>query len=103
MNLIWKSIPSSGHIKSKTITKLFDRFMNRRVELWNEKKIDTTLTEPGTIRTAVGRKIWSKIPRKTCVRKRKNTCGCLKHCARFNRKQMQFLKHRRYTGLSTGV
>ena len=52
-------------IKSKTITKLFDRFMNRRAKLWNDKDITTTLTAPGTIRTAVGRKIWSKIPGKT--------------------------------------
>ena len=61
-NLMWKSIPQSGSIKSKTITKVFERFMNRRVELWNDKEIATTLTAPGTIRTAVGRKIWSKIP-----------------------------------------
>ena len=81
MNLIWKNIPHSGSNKSKTITKLFDRFMNRRVELWNDKKITTTLTAPGTIRTAVGRKIWSKIPRKTCVKKLIHKCGCLKHCA----------------------
>ena len=45
----------------KTITKLLNRFMNRRVELWNDKEIATTLAEPGAIRTAVGRKIWSKI------------------------------------------
>ena len=103
MNLIWKNIPHSGSNKSKTITKLFDRFMNRRVELWNDKKITTTLTAPGTIRTAVGRKIWSKIPRKTCVKKLIHKCGCLKHCALLNRKPMQFLKHRGYTGVSTGV
>ena len=68
MNLIRKSIPNSGSIKSKTITKLFDRFMNRRAKLWNDKEITTTLTVPGTIRTAVGRKRWSKIPGKTCVK-----------------------------------
>ena len=66
-NLIRKSIPHSGNIKRKTITKLFDRFMNRRVELWNDKEIATTLTAPGAVRTGIGRKIWSKIPRKTCV------------------------------------
>ena len=33
--------------------KLFDRFMNRRVELWNDKEIVTTLTEPGALRTAL--------------------------------------------------
>ena len=57
MNLIWKSIPNSWSIKSKTITKLLDRFMNRRVELWNDKEIATTLAEPGALRTAGGRKI----------------------------------------------
>ena len=43
--------------------------MNRRVQLWNDKDIVTTLTVPGTLGTAVGRKIRSKIPRKTCVKK----------------------------------
>ena len=38
MNIIRKSIPNSGGIKRKTITKLFDSFMNRRVELWNDKE-----------------------------------------------------------------
>ena len=75
MNLIWKSIPHSGSIRSKTITKLFDRFMNRRVELWNDKEIATTLNAPGTITTAVGRKIWSKIPREICVKKLINKSG----------------------------
>ena len=45
MNLIRKSIPHSGSIK----TKLFDRFMNRRAKLWNDNEITTTLTAPGTI------------------------------------------------------
>ena len=102
MDPIWKNIPHSG-MKSKTITKLFDRFMNRRVELLNDKDITTTLIAPGTIRTAVGKTICSKIPIKTCVKKLINKCGCLKHCALFNRKTMQFLKHRSYTGVSTGV
>ena len=53
MNLIRKSIPHSGSIKSKTITKLFDRFMDGGLELWNHKDITTTLTAPGTVRTAV--------------------------------------------------
>ena len=78
MNLIWKGIPNSWSIKSKTITKLFGRFMNRRIALWNDKEIATTLTAPGTIRTAVGRKIWSNIPGKTCMKKLVNKCGCLK-------------------------
>ena len=56
-NLIRKSIENSGGIKSKTTTKLFHRFMNRR----NGEGITTTLTVPGTIRTAVGRKIWIKM------------------------------------------
>ena len=60
MNLIRKSIPNSGGIKSKTITKLFDGFMNRGLELWNHKQISTTLTAPGTVRTAEGRDIWKK-------------------------------------------
>ena len=38
--------------------------MNRRVELWNDKKIASTLTVYGTIRTAVGRNIWIKISKK---------------------------------------
>ena len=54
MNLMRKSIPHSWSIKSKTITKLFERFMNRRAKFWNDKEIATTLTAPGTIRTAVG-------------------------------------------------
>ena len=29
-NLIWVSIPHSGSIKSKTITKLFDRFIQQK-------------------------------------------------------------------------
>ena len=66
-------------------------------------EITTTLTAPGTILTAVGRKIWSKIPRKTRVKKLIHKCGCLKHYALFNRKPLQFLKHRGYTGVSTGV
>ena len=102
-NLIWKSIPHSGSIKSNTITKLFDRYINRRLEMWNDKEIATTLTAAGTVSPAVERKIWSKIPRKTCVKKLVNKCGCLKHCSLFNRKPMQLLKHRSYTGVSTGV
>ena len=71
--------------------------MNRRVELWNDKEITTTLTVPGTIRTAVERKIRCKIPRKTCVKKLANKCGCLNHRALFNRKP------RSYAGVYTGV
>ena len=77
--------------------------MNRRVELWNDKEIATTLAAPGSVRTGLGRKLWSKISRKTCVQKLVNKCGCLKHHALFNRKPMQFLKHRSYTGELTGV
>ena len=50
MNLTRKSIPNSLSIKSKTITKLFDRFVNRSVELWNDKEIATTLTAPDVCR-----------------------------------------------------
>ena len=63
-NLIWHGIPASGSIKSKTVTKLFDIFMNRKVELRNDKEIATTLAVPGAIKTVVGRKIQSKIPKK---------------------------------------
>ena len=56
------------HSTRKTITKLFDRFVNGGAELWNDKEITATLTAPGTIRTAVGGKIRSKIPGKTCVK-----------------------------------
>ena len=69
MNLIRKNIPKSGGIKSKTITKLLDRFMDRGLELWNYKEITITLTTPGTVRTAAGRDIWSKILGKTSVKK----------------------------------
>ena len=86
MNLIRKAFQTVGGIKSKTITKLFDRFRNRRVELWNDKEITTTLTLPGTIRTAVGRKIWSKTLEKTSVKIVLNKCGCFKNCTVFNRK-----------------
>ena len=77
--------------------------MNRWIELWNDKEITTTLTAPGTITTSVGRKIWSKIPRKTCMKKLVDKCGCLKGRALFNWKQMQFLKHKSYAGVFTGV
>ena len=40
MNLIRKSIPNSGGIKSKSIT---DGCLNRGQELWNDKEITTTL------------------------------------------------------------
>ena len=103
MNLIRKSIPNSGGIKNKTITKLFDRFMNRGLELWNDKEITTTPTVPGTIRNVVERKIWSKILRKMNVKNLVNKCGCFKNCAMLNRTPMQFLKHRSYVGASTGI
>ena len=69
MNLTRKSILNSGASKSKTITKLLDKFMDRRLKLWNHKEITTILTAPGTVRTAVGRDIWSKIFKKTSVKK----------------------------------
>ena len=65
--------------------------MNRRVELWNDKEIATSLAAPGAVRTAVGRKIWSKIPTKTCVEKLVNKCSCLIHHALSYRKPMQLL------------
>ena len=62
-----------------------DRFMNRRVELRNDKEITTTLTVPCTVRTAVGGKIWRKILGKTSLMKLVNKCGCIKNFAMFNR------------------
>ena len=51
--------------------------MNGGAELWNDKEITTTLTAPGAIRTAVGGKVWSKIPGKACVKILINKCGRL--------------------------
>ena len=62
-------------IKSKIIIKMFDRFMNRGLELWNDKGITTTLTTPDTVRTAVGRVIW-QILGKTSVKELANKGGC---------------------------
>ena len=56
-DLIRKSTPKGGGIKSKTITKLFD------------KEVTTTLTVPSTIRTAVGGDTWSIILVKTSMKK----------------------------------
>ena len=39
--------------------------MHRGVELWNDKEITTTLTAPGTVRTAV-RGIWAIYLEKQC-------------------------------------
>ena len=75
-NLIRKSIPNSGGIKSKTITKLLDRFIDKGLDLLNNKEITTTLTAPGTVRTAVERDIWSKILGKTSVEKLLSKGGC---------------------------
>ena len=68
-NLIRKGLQNSGGIKSKTLTKLFDKIMNKGLELWNDKEISTTVTVPGIIRTAVGRDIWGKILGKTSLKK----------------------------------
>ena len=65
-------------MKSKTITKLFDGFINRGLELWNDKEITTTLTVPCTVGTAVGKHIWSHILGKTSVKKLVNKGGCFK-------------------------
>ena len=71
MNLIWKSIPHSGGIKSKTITKLFDIFMNKRVELWNDKEIATTLTATWYYKNCCRKKdmeqnTWENLCEETC-------------------------------------
>ena len=78
-NLNRKSIPNSGRIKSKGITKLYDRLLSKRVEFWNNKEIFSNLTVPGTVRTTVRIKICSQILGKTSVKKLVNTCGCFKH------------------------
>ena len=67
MNLIRKSIPNSGGIKSKNITRLFDRFMNRGVAF--DKEITTNLTLPGIIRTAAVTELWSKKRGKISMKK----------------------------------
>ena len=71
--------PKRWGIKSRTITKLFETFMNRGATLCNDKEISTTLTAPGTIRTAVGSEIWSKILGKTSMKKLLDRCGCFKN------------------------
>ena len=73
-----------GGINSKTLIKLFDRFMNRKVGFWNDKEITTTA--PVTVRTVIGRKILRKTSVKTC-----KLCS-FKNCAIFNRKSMHFLR-----------
>ena len=80
-NLIRKSILNSRSIKSKskTITNLFHRLMDSRLKLGNDKEITTTLTATGTVRTTVGRDIWSKVLGKTSVKKLINKGGCFKH------------------------
>ena len=54
----------------------------------NTKEITSTLTAPGTVRTAVGRDVWSKILAKTSVNKLVYKGGCFKDRAMFNRKLM---------------
>ena len=66
------------HQKQSCITKLFDRCLSKRAGLWNNKEISTTLTAPGSARTTLRRKIYSKIIRKTSVKKLENKCGCVK-------------------------
>ena len=63
-------------LKSKAVTKLFERLLIRRVELWNNRGI---ITDPVAVRTAVKRKIWSKLLRKTIVEKLVNKCFCFKY------------------------
>ena len=78
MDVIRKSIPNSGGIKSKSIRKLLERLMSRRIEIWNNTEISTTLTLPDTVSTTARRKISNKIRRKTNVKKLINKCGCFK-------------------------
>ena len=71
-----RAFQTVGASKSKTITKLLDRFMNGGLEFCNDKEITPTLTLPDTIRAAVGRDLWSKKLGKTSVKKHVNKCGC---------------------------
>ena len=72
MNIIRKSIPNSWGNKSKTITKVLDKLISRKEELSNNREINTTVTVPGTIRTVVGRKVWSEILREVSMKKLTN-------------------------------
>ena len=71
-------MPNIGQLKSKAVSKLFDRLMSKMVELWNNKDISSTLVVPVIVRTIIGRKIWNKILGKTNVKKLVNRCGCFK-------------------------
>ena len=54
------------------------------MELWNIKEITHTVTAPVTVRTEVGRDKWSRILKKTNVKKLVNKGGCFKDWAMFN-------------------
>ena len=99
-NLIRNSIPNSGGIKSKAITKPFDRLMSRGVELWNNLEITTNLTTPGTLST-VRRNIWSKILGKTCVKKLVSVA--VLNSERCSKGSQCIFLNRSYTGVSTCV
>ena len=58
----------TGEHQVQNYCQTVDKFVNRGAELWNDTEIIATFTAPGTIRTAVGKKIWNKIPGKTCVK-----------------------------------
>ena len=60
---------NSGSTEGKTMTELFDRFMDCGLKLGNDKEITTTLAASGTVGAAVGRDVWSKILGKTSVEK----------------------------------
>ena len=77
-DVLRKSKPNSGSIKTKTITKPLDGFVDLGLKLGNDKKSTTTLTAPGTVGTAVGRDVWSKILGKTSMEKLINKGGCFK-------------------------
>ena len=58
---------------------------------------------PGTVRTAVGRDIWSKILGKISMKKLVNKSGCFIDWVMCNRKPMQNLKHRCYICVFIGI
>ena len=79
MNLIRKSILNTGAIKSKTITKLYDRLMIRGFKLGNDKDISCTPTMLSTMLTQYCKNYCSKIFGETGAKKLVYRCGCFKN------------------------
>ena len=85
-NLITKSIPNSGNIKSKAINKLCDRLLSR----WkNYQHSDCAwYYKKNKKRKDMEQKFWENHAVSRNL---------------FNRQRIQFLKNRSYTGVSTSV